>query len=257
RPKRLKALVCWPRRRSYYTRNDWAGRLRADDGSWVLDSPINNATAHFLHNMLFVTGPTPQSSAVPVEVQAELYRAKPIESFDTGAIRVRLDGGAEALLLTTHSTREEREPAWCYEFERAAVRYGQDGAGEMVAEFHDGRRTSYGDPEADHFNKLWQMVEAVRSGVAVDCPVEAAMAQTLCVNGAHESMPQIAPLPREAIRVDEDDSDPLVWVDGLGDILEACCDRGVLPSELDDVAWSRPGRTVDLRGYEFFPSAER
>jgi predicted dehydrogenase len=43
-----KALVLWPRGLSYYQRNRWAGRIRADDGSLVLDSPVNNATAHYL-----------------------------------------------------------------------------------------------------------------------------------------------------------------------------------------------------------------
>ena len=50
RPLRLKTLVLWPRAEKYYRRNDWAGRVRTPEGQWVLDSPVANATAHYLHN---------------------------------------------------------------------------------------------------------------------------------------------------------------------------------------------------------------
>ena len=251
RAKRFKALICWPRAESYYRRNDWAGRLKADDGAWVLDSPVNNATAHFLHHMLYLLGPAPDQSATPVEVQAELYRAKPIESFDTGAIRVRTDSGAEIVFLTTHSTRKGRGPVLHYEFEHATATKDADGDKSIVVELADGERIDYGDPEADHFNKLWQMVEAVRAGGPVDCPVEAAMAHTLCVNGAHESG-RIVSLPADATRTDDHEGSPLVWAPGLMETLESCFDQGALPSELGGVSWAGPGRVINLRDYKAF-----
>ena len=251
RPKRFKALVCWPRAESYYQRNDWAGRLKADDGAWVLDSPINNATAHFLHHMLYVLGPGPDRSATPVEVQAELYRAKPIESFDTGAIRVRTECGAEVVFLTTHSTREGRGPVLSYEFEQATASKDADNGKSIVVELADGGRIDYGDPEDDHFNKLWQMVEAVRSGGPVDCPIEAATAHTLCVNGAHESA-EIVALPDSALQIDDYEGSQLTWAPGLQEILEACYERGALPSELGEVSWARPGQSCKICNYNKF-----
>ena len=251
RPKRFKALACWPRAASYYQRNDWAGRLKADDGSWVLDSPINNATAHFLHHMLYVLGPSPDRSATPVEVQAELVRAKPIESFDTGAIRVRTKCGAEVVFLTTHSTREGRGPVIVYEFERATGVKDADGDKSIVVTSADGDRIDYGDPEADHFNKLWQMVQAVRAGGPVDCPIEASTAHTLCVNGAHESA-EIISLPDSAVRVDDLEGSPLTWAPGLMEALEGCFEQGVLPSELGSADWAQPGKVINLRDYKGF-----
>ncbi|MCA1807851.1 MAG: Gfo/Idh/MocA family oxidoreductase [Lentisphaerae bacterium] len=56
RPLRMKTIYLWPRPAAYYRRNNWAGALRAADGAWILDSPVNNATAHFLHNMFYVLG---------------------------------------------------------------------------------------------------------------------------------------------------------------------------------------------------------
>ena len=49
-------MVSFPRPLSYFKRNDWAGHLRTPAGEDVLDSPLNNATAHYLHNMLYVLG---------------------------------------------------------------------------------------------------------------------------------------------------------------------------------------------------------
>ncbi len=43
----IKCIALAPRGADYYQRNGWSGRLRTADG-WVLDSPINNAFAHWL-----------------------------------------------------------------------------------------------------------------------------------------------------------------------------------------------------------------
>jgi predicted dehydrogenase len=94
KPLRAMALCCWPRDMSYYRRNDWAGRLRhAGSDRWVLDGPANNAMAHFLHNLLYLLGPEPHLSARPGTVQAEMYRAYPIEASDTAACRVITGSG--------------------------------------------------------------------------------------------------------------------------------------------------------------------
>ena len=45
-PKRLKTIALWPRGEIYYSRNNWAGKLKDENGNWVLDSPANNALAH-------------------------------------------------------------------------------------------------------------------------------------------------------------------------------------------------------------------
>jgi len=87
RPIRLKTKVLWPRHRSYYLRNDWAGRIKTEGGEWVLDSPAHNAAAHYLHNMFYLLGDAIPTSAWPEQVQCERWRANPIENFDTAALR--------------------------------------------------------------------------------------------------------------------------------------------------------------------------
>lgn len=76
--KRLKCMVLWPRDEAYYGRNRWAGAKHDAQGNLVLDSPVNNACAHYLHNMLYVLGPQVDRSAAPARLTAELYRAHPI-----------------------------------------------------------------------------------------------------------------------------------------------------------------------------------
>lgn len=50
---RLKTLVLWPRNKKYYARS-WAGKVKDEEGRWVLDSVAANATAHYLQNMFFL-----------------------------------------------------------------------------------------------------------------------------------------------------------------------------------------------------------
>ncbi len=126
--RRLTTVVLWPRTQDYYRRNAWAGRQKSVDGAWVLDSPVNNAAAHYLHNMLFVLGEAVDRSAGLDRAQAELYRANPIENYDTAALRCFTDGGAEVLFYTSHAVSENVGPQFVFEFERGVVRLdGLDG----------------------------------------------------------------------------------------------------------------------------------
>src|SRR5688572_1786893 len=180
RPIRMKALVFFPRPVSYFSRNDWAGRIRAADGQGVYDSPVNNATSHYLHNMFYVLGRTRETSAMPATVQAELYRANSIENFDTAAIRASTDDGVEILFYTTHAVMDRQGPGSRYEFENAVVDFDMAG-GQFVARFRDGRVKNYGHPNHDRHEKVWQSVDAVRSGESVACGVRGALAHTACV----------------------------------------------------------------------------
>lgn len=259
RPRRLKTLVLWPRGDAYYRRNRWAGRQRAESGEWVLDSPVNNATAHYLHNMLYLLGRTTDTSAEPVSVQAELYRVNPIENYDTGALRVRTAGGAEVLFFSSHAVPETVGPVSCYEFEHARVTC-VNRAEPFVAEFADGRRKSYPTPstEATRTKKLWDCIDAVRGGGGIVCGPEAALAQTLCINGAQESPEEITVFPDDLVRrcAGEGDAGEVSWVAGLPEALTGCYENAVLPAEAGH-AWARAGRPVALDGYCWFPSRPR
>jgi predicted dehydrogenase len=243
RPLRLKTVVLWPRRLSYFQRNDWAGKIRAADGAWVLDSPLNNATAHYLHNMLFLLGSTIESSALPESLEGELYRANIIENYDTAALRATTGNGAELLFLTAHPVTEQRGPLIHYLFEDGEVEY-PCAEGDFQARFKDGTVKSYGSPDADNGNKLWQSVEAVRSATPVMCGIRAALPQLICAAGMQQA--PIHNFSQDLLRTLEDGSDRLTWVDGLFQSLLDCYASGRLPSDDSAASWGAGKTAVSL-----------
>jgi len=48
----MKTLCFWQRDENYYRRSGWAGKIKDKKGNWILDSPANNAMAHFLRRFL-------------------------------------------------------------------------------------------------------------------------------------------------------------------------------------------------------------
>ena len=243
-PVRLKTIGLWPRPHSYFTRNDWAGRQRSADGRDVFDSPINNATAHYLHNIFYVLGATREQSAWPCAVEAELYRANNIENFDTAVLRARTEQGAEVLYYATHAVAWPLGPIIAYEFERAMVSYEHGIAPRFVARFKNGATRNYGDPN-DQTSKLWECVEAVRTGAALACGAAAALPHALCVQGAQTSMPEIADFPPNMVGP-HGDPDPVTCVGGLEAAIVQCYDQGILLSEHGGLDWSRKGQKVQL-----------
>ncbi len=254
-PKRLKTIALWRRFNGYYERASWGGQLRRPGGDWVLDSPANNATAHYLHNSLYVIGPAVDRSATPATVSAELYRANEITSFDTVAARIATTEGVEILFYTSHAADGEENlgPVFHYEFEDATVQYELDSP--IVARHNGEVIETYGDPSEGSACKLIAAADAAAGNRAILCGPEAAGMQTLCINGMHESMPNICEWPAELITIgnlEEEHSEQYRQVTGLQQVLKACYDQNQLPSECG-TPWAVAGDTVDMSGYEAFP----
>ncbi len=249
-PRRLVTYCAWPRSEAYYGRNTWAGRLRDPaTGAWILDGPANNAMAHFLHNALFLLGGSASASGAPVAVTGEQYRAHAIESSDTAACRVELAGGRDIVFLASHVTDDEVPPRFRLECDGGVVTGGESSPA-ITATTLAGDRLDYGDPDATHqFRKLRAAIDAARGTGDSGCGIEAAAAQTLCVNALHDSAGGVAPFPAGLVRRGTDGS---VTVDGLADTLDTCYRLGCLPSDLG-VPWARAGCRIDTVGYGFFP----
>lgn len=247
RAVRMKTLINWPRPASYYARG-WAGALKNAQGDWILDSPVQNATAHYLHNCFYLLGDAAGSSASPVEVQAELYRANPIENYDTADLRARMACGAEILFYTSHAVPSCIGPVMSYEFEEALVTY--EPAASFLARFKDGTTKTYGDPDEDPYRKIHQAIQSVRDSSPSLCDIRSAMPQVLCANGAQESMPNItAP---NLLETAGDANDPVSCLSGLQGVLVQCYTHSLLPAEYGDIPWAKTSRVVDLRGYQDF-----
>jgi predicted dehydrogenase len=249
KPIRLKTICLWPRDEAYYLRSDWAGKIK-DKGNWVLDSPANNAMAHFLHNLFYVLGEKVDRSAQPARLEAELYKAYPIENFDSIACRVFTGEGTELLFYASHSVHKEIGPLFSFEFEKATVTYGEVSE-EIIARGPEDKQKRYGSPDAEHpFHKLFEAVASVREPRLILCGPEAASSQTLCINGIQESAPEVITFAESM--VEKNDKEHRRWVKGLAEALYDCYKKGVLPSEAG-FSWSQAGKSIDLRNYRFFP----
>ena len=224
RTVRLRTLALWPRSLDYYRRNDWAGRLQDEEGRWVLDSPANNAAAHFLFNMLYVLGHQPASAASPMSVEARRWRAFPITNYDTIALRVTTTHDAPLYFYSSHACREDRGPDFSYEFEKGTVSY-ESIQGNMVGLLETGRRIDYGSPEDQPFAKLWFAVNSARTGAAPLCGISAAMTHTACVALIQDGVEPIRTVPQSRIQVDQG----CYSIEGIEKELTSHYKQGTLP----------------------------
>ena len=249
--RRARSLTLWPRDETYYTRNGWAGRVSAAGGRPVMDSPINNACAHFLHNLLYLLGPRARRSATPLAVTAELYRAHPIETFDTAAVRATVYGNVDVLMLASHATAETREPVFEIEFDRAIVRYSAektaipgDTGDHLIATPADGSVRDYGRPSGStDVTKLWSSVESFRAGTPTLCGIDAATPQTLVVCAADASCPRPTAFPSDLVNITGEPGRRKTGVVGLAEVMTRAYAEWALPSEMG-VPWAAPGRPV-------------
>ena len=236
---RASGLCFYPRGEVYFQRNRWAGR-KTVDGMPVFDSPVNNACAHFLQILFYVLGDAADRAASPAEVTAELYRANPIENYDTAALRCRTTAGTDVLFFTSHSTPRLRGPLLRFEFEHAKVSFDETSGQGIIAQFTGGQTRYYGTASSG-VGKLWRFVDAVKTGGHVTCPLEAAACQTYAMTAAQQS--EIVDFPRALIDERELSGKPFRVVKDLEETLLRCLDQHKLPSEMG-VSWAKVGKTT-------------
>jgi predicted dehydrogenase len=246
KPLRFKTAVYWPRDEKYYKRNGWAGRQRDAQGRLVLDSPVNNACSHYLHNMFYVLGDKLDRSDQPKWVTAELYRANQIENYDTAVLQCQTVRGVDLLFIATHASQSQKEPLLRYEFENAVIHFGGDDGDEIIARMTDGSSTSYGRPiHADSPQKLVDVSVSIRAGKPPACGLEAASAQTYCMFAAQQSTPNIHDFPDNMIVVEDEPNHRRTYVAGLEKMLDRCFEKFQLPSDLG-MKWAKPAKKITV-----------
>lgn len=241
-PLRLRTRVAWPRDKAYYTRNNWTGCIQTPQGQPVFDSPVSNATAHYLHNMLYLCGPTIAQSARPLRMEAECYRANPIETFDAACCRLTLDNKAELIFYTAHCVELEDGPHFCFEFENGTVSYSNGT--ELRAVFKDGSERNYGKQGDDTMRKLDICAARCRQPSPDICPPAAAMAHTVCVHGFQEVTPHVFK-PEQLQIKGEPGASPLTYLPEMNQAMIDAYDTGKLFSE-NATTWAMPAQSIDL-----------
>lgn len=245
--RRIRTIVYFPRNLDYYHRGTgWAGKRRLETGEWLLDSVASNATAHYLHNMLFLTGERIDRSAEVREMEAEVYRANPIEMFDTCALRLKTEKGEELLFYATHAVpyEEERGPEFIVEGEKGKVVMRSRGGEEsMTGETEDGKRIEYEKPSADNMRKLYVMGDALREGKRIPCGAETALPHLKCICALNESFPETPEFPERYIRYQEETRQ--YTCEGLGEVLAECWQKGSFPYE-EKIAWAQKPHFISV-----------
>ncbi len=230
-PVRFRTRVLWSRTLKYFGRNGWSGRLRDAAGRWVNDSPVNNATAHYLHNMLYVLGDGIGTSAEPADIEARLWRANDIENFDSCAMRVRTKGGVDLFFYTAHPVGECRGPEFEYVFEKGTVRCtGEKNRLSIAAEFADGSTEDYGNPYDTYMRKLTDSMakSADPAGPPLVCTIATARPHMQCIE-ALRALP-VEQIPRARTHFEEKgDGDRLLVADGMFERMMAAYDAWTLP----------------------------
>ena len=237
--RHVRVLGLWPRGAAYFNRNDWAGKLADNNGAWILDSPLNNALAHYVHNPLYVLGQGPET------VQAELYRANPIETFDTVALRANLSAGTELLFCVSHAVSATLNPVIQYTFDNHAI------IGRLPGIFSirhpDGSVETLESADVDVSAKLGRAAAIVRGEQPAVSTIADSLDQLRVVAGAHlSSVPR--EFPQDRLRTAGD----ITWVDGLAETLALSFGSGMLPGEIGSAEWAQTAEIVTVAGVERF-----
>ncbi len=230
KPVQLKTLVLWPHPVSYYKRGSgWAGRKYDGDGTPIFDSVINNATAHYLHNILYILGDRFDNAAIPETVEVQLSRANAIENFDNAAVRCTFNNGAEALFLASHCTDRSYDPAFVYKFENGTVTFNEINNGEhcITGTLNNGSVIRYGNPFEDSANKIRLAIENMNTKKPyLPCTVKTAIPHSAVIFTVQKT--RIFDIPGSLKSKDNKDT---IVVSGLYELMTLCYREGKMPSE--------------------------
>lgn len=241
KPLCLRTLISWKRGDAYYA-GGWKGRLADDAGRPVRDNIAMNATAHYLHNMLFLLGNAMDTAALPARIEAMALRGRPIETYDTCFVRGRFANGAQLLYCASHVGEANIDPIFRYTFEKGEVTFDNNTDALVKARFADGSEKAYGHPQSmeEGSAKLLAMLDAAEGGAAPVCGIETAMPHLRVCEAITEKV-TVADIPAE-LRVME--TDPAgVHVPGMNAALRGFYDTGDTPAAFP---WAPAPAGVDL-----------
>ena len=223
--RQIAVAALWPRPQAYYDRNEWAGKLFCQ-GRPVYDSPFNNALAHQIMNMLYLASPHRGQAASVHHIEAELYRAYDIESFDTGCLRAQTSEGVQLVFAAAHACSETMNPLMRLDAESALVSW-EIGADASIA-YEDGTVESVSE-----YSPRSCMIENIADAVLghvpqPHCTLEIGRAHVAYIDAVHRAA-EIRDVPAAYVTTNEDNQRVIA---GIEETVRATWDTGQLFSEL-------------------------
>lgn len=217
--REISMLGLWPRSRAYFERTTWAGRAAAD-GAAVLDSPLNNAFAHFVNLALFFAGETAGESASIHIDSAELFRAHQIEMFDTAVIRGTTRSGTRCWFGVSHAIETTRQPEIVLEGSTGRIEWWHEQHCTVV--HPDGRRQVLALPTAEQARDLMfdAMLARLRDPRAPVCTTAIAEKHTQLIENL-QHIGRVSAFPQTSIdwKQDGDTHSEIPVVRGLAEAL--------------------------------------
>ena len=252
-----RTMIGWPRATSYYERNAWAGQLR-DKDHWILDGPATNATAHYLTNILYLVGAQPNGPTAISAVRAELYRAKPIPSYDTSCVLVSMSDGTRVLHTASHSLAETLDPVMEIICEKANIHW-EARSDTVVIDYEDGDRERYANPDPSrNHQRLFEQVARVATGqeLAPLCGLAEGGPHVLAINLAFESSRGVVSIPERYTYARQNSDGPeIICVEGMEEMLKEAQATGCIFSELGP-PWAKATEGILAKDYTRFPRNE-
>ncbi len=252
KPVLFQNFTIYSRYDRYYARNNWAGKLYDAAGDLILDSIATNATAHFLHNIFFMLGKDIPSSAMPVWMEASLYRANPVETFDTAFLSGEFAGGCRFQYVTSHCSDFNRFPILRYELEKAVITYDANAEKPCIeARFRDGRVVPYGRPDdttAGYDEKLCFMLTNRKNRLPIPCTQETVVPHLTVCDALFDYVP-VHEFPRELLyRKEDQNGGKGTFVKDLYPQMWSCFENNRSPYEAG-FDWAAEPTKVELTGY--------
>lgn len=257
RVKRVRVLACWPRDEAYFLRNDWAGRIQRG-GQWILDSPANNAMAHFIHLCLFLLGDESRAAS-PTRVEAELYRVNNIENYDTCSLRLSLRNHPPILIGMTHASIQQIDAEISIITDRGHIRY----LASKRIETRIGQTTEEilldGPMQLPMFqafrDHVWGGPQSTKIGT-----LEMARSHAVVVSAASEAA-RIIPLSgKNSQRITDSRGAVFHTIPHIDQLLRQSIDKDQMLHESGLADWTHPAATIDTESYCHFqgpPAVEK
>jgi predicted dehydrogenase len=252
---KIKNIACkgyWPRYKSYYNRNEWAGKIFYD-GRIILDGPMQNAFAHFLNNMLFLAADEFNQSAKLKSVRAELYRARSyIQADDTSCLEAETDKDIKIYLYATHASESNQDPYMEITGTKGKVTWQYDETTKLFLD--DGEDIVFDNNGIDPRLEVLRIAAKTCLG-DLDKPYstpENSRNFVVAINGAYDSAKKILQIPEKIISEFKTVTGEFkTVVNNIENIMDEAFKERKLLSDIG-VKWARKTDTVNIENYKEF-----
>jgi predicted dehydrogenase len=250
--KQISCKALWPRYKSYYSRNDWAGKI-IYNGHIVLDGPMHNALAHYLNNMIYLLGPSMNESIDLDSLRAEFYRAHTyIEAEDTSCLEAKTVNGTKIYFYVTHASEKKLDPYM--EIEGTKGRAIWDFSENTKIMLDNGETIEFGNEGVNPHLEVFRVTARKYLGIIDELYSTPTNSRpfVVAINGAYDSAGKIVPIPEKYVREYEtEEKEYKTVLKGIDEIIYEAFEKKLLYSDLA-VEWAVPTKEVNVRNYKFF-----